>query len=281
MIRPVSSRCPADRVFRSALLADGAYAAKATDRFHPLTRAMADAVDPRSLAPIVSFFMVPSMGLAPHRAEAAIPDLEHVMQFLSTARAPTFPGRIDGALAAAGRDVYARACASCHGVYDRGLGPPRLLEFPNWAGDVGTDRSRVNVFDGQLAAAIAATPHGRRYLDAAATGKVAAPLLSGVWASAPYFVNGSVPTLRHLLEPETRPVRFMAGAYRLDLQRVGIAGTLQADGTWAYPPDYAPYATPVVIDTREPGFSNRGHESEVGALSPDERDALIEYLKLL
>ena len=29
----------------------------------------------------------------------------------------------------------------------------------------------------------------------------AAPLLSGVWASAPYFVNGSVPTIRDLLEP--------------------------------------------------------------------------------
>src|SRR5262249_9871673 len=158
---------------------------------------------------------------------------------------------------------------------------PKLLSFPNWAGNVGTDMGRAEAFTPALRAAVDKTRHGQRYLDAAATGAIAAPLLSGLWASAPYFVNGSGPALRHRLEPETRPVRFMTGGQRLDLDRVGVAGVLSTDGTWAYPPDFVPYSKPALIDTRVSGFSNRGHETEVRGLTADDRTNLIEYLKLL
>jgi mono/diheme cytochrome c family protein len=270
-----------NRFFRSALLADGAYAPKKQPRFTPVSRATAESRDPRIFAAIASFFMVPSMGMTDARAESAIPELTDVMSFLRDYRPPQFPGRIDRALAKSGREVYARSCATCHGAYDASLDEPRLLTFPNWAGDVGTDKSRVAAYDSALVAAVARTIHGRRYLDAAATGVTAAPLLSGVWATAPYFVNGSVPTLRHLLEPDSRPAKFMTGGHRLDLARVGIAGVIRADGMWSYPDDYKPFSTPVVIDTAQPGFSNRGHEAEVRSLTASERDALIEYLKLL
>jgi mono/diheme cytochrome c family protein len=270
-----------NRFFRSALLADGAYTPKGQTRFAPVTRAAAEARDPHALAAIASFFVVPSMGMTDMRAEATIPEFTEVMRFLRDYRPPLFPGKIDRALAGSGREVYARSCAGCHGEYDSSLDEPRLLTFPNWAGDVGTDRSRVAAFDGKLADAVAKTVHGRRHLDAASTGVVAAPLLSGVWASAPYFVSSSVPTLRHLLEPGTRPAKFMTGGHRLDLDRVGIAGTLQADGTWVYPADYKPFSTPVLIDTAQPGFSNQGHDAEVRSLTAAERDALLEYLKLL
>jgi len=90
-----------------------------------------------------------------------------------------------------------------------------------------------------------------------------------------------VPTIRHLLEPETRPIRFMVGGHRLDLARLGIAGTATPDGSWIYPKDQQPFSAPVMIDTRKAGFSNAGHEAEVSGLSDADRDALIEYLKLL
>ncbi len=270
----------ADRSFRSAFLADGAYAPSGAVRFRTIGRAEAEARDTKPIAAIASFFMVPSMGLARQRTEAAIPDLTLVLDYLSASRPPRFPGAIDRTAAAAGRDVYARACKSCHGVYDANLTEPRLLSFPNWAGDVGTDPSRQRVFDANLKSAIDKTGHGRRIIDAAVTGKMAAPLLSGLWSSAPYLTNGSIPTLRHLLTPQSRPKRFMSGGHRLSVSDVGIDGVMR-DGVWAFPPDYQPYAQPVEIDTGKTGFANRGHEREVYGISEREREALIAYLKLL
>ena len=271
----------ADRFWRSALLVDGAYAPKAQARFRAIGIDEARARDPAEIAAIVSFFMVPSMGMADGRAAAAIPQLTDVVRWLRDFVPPPFPGAIDRQLAAEGRDVFARACASCHGTYDASLDRPRLRSFPNWVGNVGTDRSRVEAFTPALADAAKATLYGGKYLDAASTGQTAAPLLAGLWASAPYFVNGSVPTIRHLLEPETRPARFMVGGHRLDLARLGIAGRSMSDGTWAYPEGWVPFSAPVTIDTTKPGFSNAGHAAEVSGLSGVERDALIEYLKLL
>lgn len=271
----------AERAFRSALLVDGAYAVPGERRFREIGRAEAEARGPAPQAAIASFFTVPSMGMTDARAADAIPDLTEVMRWLRAFVPPPYPGPVDRALASTGRDVYARACASCHGRYDASLERPRLESFPNWAGDVGTDRSRVDAFTPALAAAVGRTLHGRAYLDAAATGRTAAPLLAGLWASAPYFVNGSVPTIRHLLEPATRPRRFSVGGHRLDLARLGIAGEATPDGDWAPPPDARPFSTPVTVDTAQPGFSNRGHEAEVAGLSAADRDALIEYLKLL
>lgn len=270
----------ADRSFRSALLADGAYTWPGRERLQPRDAAQAQAADPRDLARIGSFFTVPSMGMTPERALAIIPDLTDIARYLAHYRPQAFPGPIRTASLPLGQAAYARECARCHGDYDDNLEKPRLLRFPNWAGDVGTDMSRARAFDPELAARVNASAY-RETISAAATGKLAAPLLSGVWASAPYFVNGSVPTLRHLLEPATRPERFMTGGHRLDFARVGLALEPNASGLWRDGSGYRGFAGAVAIDTRKPGFSNRGHEQEVSGLTPDERDALLEYLKLL
>ena len=270
----------ADRGFRSALLADGAYVLPGRERFHPRSAAEARQVDPVELARIGSFFTVPSMGMSPERAKAAIPALTDIARYLARYRPQTFPGPIDRARLPLGQAAYARDCASCHGYYDADLERPKLLGFPNWAGNVGTDMGRANAFDAALAARVNATAY-RDNISAAATGKLAAPLLSGVWASAPYFVNGSVPTLSHLLEPATRPKRFMVGGHRLDFERVGLALEPDASGLWRDASDYRAFSGSVEIDTRKPGFSNQGHEVQVRGLSAEERQALLEYLKLL
>lgn len=270
----------ADRSFRSALLADGAYAPKAATRFQPLTSAEAAARNPHALAAIASFFMVPTMGLSSERAAAAIPELTAVMAYLARVRAPSFPGAIDRNRAARGKDVYARECASCHGTYDNSAVSPRLLSFPNWAGTVGTDMSRVEAFAPALKAAVDKTLHGKRHLDAAATSAIAAPLLSGIWASAPYLTNGSIPTLRQLLMPQSRPARFMTGGHRLSMTDVGVDGVMR-EGIWVFPEGYRAYSQPVLIDTAASGYSNRGHDKEVKGLTTQERDDLLEYLKLL
>ena len=47
------------------------------------------------------------------------------------------------------------------------------------------------------------------------------------------------------------------------------------------PEGYVSWSEPRLVDTREPGRSNRGHEKQVEGLSEAERRELIEYLKTL
>lgn len=87
--------------------------------------------------------------------------------------------------------------------------------------------------------------------------------LAGIWATAPYLHNGSVPTLYDLLlPPEQRPARFGLGSRELDPVKVGYRS---GDS---------------LFDTRLPGNGNGGHRYGT-ELDDAERYALIEYLKSL
>jgi hypothetical protein len=99
--------------------------------------------------------------------------------------------------------------------------------------------------------------------------------LNGIWATPPYLHNGSVPNLYALLSPvEERPKKFYLGNREYDPVNVGY----RVD---KFPGGFA-------LDTRIRGNSNAGHEftdnpNKAGVigrqLTPDERLALIEYLK--
>ena len=109
--------------------------------------------------------------------------------------------------------------------------------------------------------------------------------LDGIWATAPYLHNGSVPTLRAMLTPQNeRPKSFCVGSRQFDPTSVGL------------PLDASPCAAGLtVFDASELGSSNLGHSFEgmetdrakrppgvIGReLTSDERDNLIEYLKTL
>jgi mono/diheme cytochrome c family protein len=88
--------------------------------------------------------------------------------------------------------------------------------------------------------------------------------LEGIFASSPYFHNGSVRTLWDVLTPaEQRPKAFRTGTNAFDVDGVG----LQSEG-------------PFVYDTAEAGKGNGGHPFGTDLPRP-ERAALIEYLKSL
>jgi cytochrome c1 len=95
--------------------------------------------------------------------------------------------------------------------------------------------------------------------------------LDGLWLRAPYLHNGSVPTLRALLERKSaRPSRFYIGYDVYDFENVGF-DTLSDDARkfgWPY-------------DTTARGNDNGGHEGyEYGTeLKREDKDALLEYLK--
>ena len=97
--------------------------------------------------------------------------------------------------------------------------------------------------------------------------------LDGIWLRAPYLHNGSVPTLRDLLEPsDKRPVTFYRGNDVYDPDGVGFLSTRSHDSAGK---------ELFLFDTTIPGNSNQGHEgAEYGTyLAPEMKEALIEYLK--
>jgi mono/diheme cytochrome c family protein len=268
------------RGFRSALLYDGAYAPRDNRRGQALTANDVTQTHLDDLATVTAFFTVPSMGVHPDRAAAHLDDARAVFAFLREYQAPRFPGRIDARRAARGRTLYAERCASCHGLYDDSLERPTLVSFPNWIGPYDTDPARAAAFDAPTAAAVNASPYGD-LMSTQATNQYQAPPLTGLWLTAPYLHNGSVPTIWHLMKPETRPVRFMVGGHRLNYTRLGIDGNTARGGDYMYPTNYRPWSRPVVIDTRAPGLSNRGHTEEFERFNDNQRRDLIEYLKLL
>src|SRR5512145_154586 len=100
-------------------------------------------------------------------------------------------------------------------------------------------------------------------------GYVAVPH-DGLWLRAPYLHNGSVPSLRDLLEPpEKRSPVIYRGYDVYDPQRVGFV----TEGPEAERAGSR-------HETSVPGNGNSGHLYGTD-LSPAEKEALIEYLKTL
>jgi cytochrome c553 len=96
--------------------------------------------------------------------------------------------------------------------------------------------------------------------------------LDGIWATAPYLHNGSVPTLDDLLKPAVeRPKSFSVGTRVYDPLKVGFQTAAKGFPKFE------------VLDKDGKaiaGHSNGGHE--YGAtLNPVERSQLLEYLKSL
>jgi len=211
------------------------------------------------LARIASVFTVSVMGVRIQEAPRNVGALDDIMHFVREYQPPPFPGRIDRVLADSGANVYSARCAGCHGTLSHDGNRPRLVSLPNRlipVSDIGTDPRRAAEADSSIAAALRAGYSQLARIDS--TGAYVPPPLTGIWASAPYLHNGSVPTLWHLMHPDQRPARFYVGGHALDLNRVGIAGDVDDDGTMRYPSDYRPWSNPTLYDTSEPGRGNRG-----------------------
>ena len=261
----------ADRTFRYRLLWDGAYSPPqyAREDLRLTTGDItADHVD--ALASITSYFTVPTMGMSDRAAVAAIPTVREAFAFVGTVRPQPFPGAIDMGKAERGASLFARSCSSCHGTYQETTNGIRLVSFPNVLKSVGTDPVRAEVLDEAAAASINRSPI-RHYIRAESTGRYAPPPLTGIWQSAPYLHNGSVPSLAALLGLEERPTVFQTGGHAMDLEKVGVA----------YPAGYQPYSRPSLVDTRERGLGNGGHTRMFDDLTDDDRRDLLEYLKRL
>lgn len=90
--------------------------------------------------------------------------------------------------------------------------------------------------------------------------------LNGVWATAPYLHNGSVPNLVQLLDPSKRDPVFYVGSREFDPVNVGFVSVPGPETT--------------ALDTTAPGNSNQGHLFS-SHLTDAQRRALLEYLKTI
>jgi hypothetical protein len=93
--------------------------------------------------------------------------------------------------------------------------------------------------------------------------------LTGIWATAPYLHNGSVPNLYQLLlPPSKRDPEFYVGSKEFDPENVGFVTARSADNSFRF-------------DTRLDGNSNVGHDYGVAKLEHADRMKMIAYLKSL
>ena len=210
------------------------------------------------------------------RVDEQMPD---VLAYIYSIQPPKYPREIDKPLAEKGRIIFENVCSECHGTYgDKGEYPNLLIP----ESVVGTD-SLLNQSNYQYSDMI--SWYNKSWFskgDHPATlvpfnGYVAPPL-DGVWITAPYFHNGSVPTIEAVLNSKLRPTYWTrdfaeeidAGdSTKYDFEKLGwqFQSLPAAGNKYTY-------------NTTLPGYGNYGHTFG-DRLSEEQRRAVIEYLKTL
>jgi len=198
--------------------------------------------------------------------------INDVLAYIYSLQAPKYPYPINSTLAKQGGVLFVEHCSKCHGNYGGDGSYPNLLipepivgtdsllyksnyqspQFIEWFNKSwfaqGDHPARLEPFDGYIA-----------------------PPLDGIWITAPYLHNGSVPSLEALLNSKLRPAYWSRDFNnpQYDYAQVG----------WKYTREAGPRGTEV-YNTSLPGYGNYGHTFG-DQLSDRERKALIEYLKTL
>jgi cytochrome c5 len=196
-----------------------------------------------------------------------------VMAYIRSLRPPQYSNPIDQNLVIKGKAVFEITCSKCHGTYGTTPTYPNLLvDLPT----IKTDSALANVYftnpqyhtwfntswfnQGTNAAQL--LPN-RGYV---------APPLDGIWTTAPYLHNGSVPTLDDLLNSKQRPAKWartFENKADYDAVKVGWKYTVPTTKVDAK-----------TYDTAQYGYGNGGHYYG-DVLTDDERKAVVEYLKTL
>jgi mono/diheme cytochrome c family protein len=194
-----------------------------------------------------------------------------VAAYVKSLTPPKWPFAVDAAKASRGQQLFAGACAMCHGTYSASPTYPNLVIA---VGDVGTDSALASGaaqfsgayedwFNGSFYGQVAHLDTQKAYY---------APPLDGIWATAPYLHNGSVPNLAALMDSTKRPAAFTRTYDSNDYDQANVGWNFTAATTGQTGNN--------VYDTTKTGYGNGGH-TYGDLMSPDDRAAVIEYLKTL
>lgn len=208
--------------------------------------------------------------------------IARLQEWLLDFKPPPYPklNQIDKDKAMQGKNLYKQYCANCHGMkegneydFDRKRFP--LLGEVEPITRIRTDPGRLNSYTEILSlnqSLLYAGYPEDRFSHFRKTNGYANMPLDGIWLRAPYLHNGSVPTLRDLLNPaHERPKVFYRGNDVYDWKKVGFVSDIAKEKDHSY----------FRFDTSEAGNSNAGHEGEAyGTYLPaDKKDAIVEYMK--
>jgi mono/diheme cytochrome c family protein len=207
-----------------------------------------------------------------------------IQAWLDSLEAPAYPRAVDQTLAAEGAELFECHCAGCHGTYaddpatetyDNLLIPLDVIGTdPVMAGYAANQFSYLEEwFEQSYFGTVTELATGEPFV-----GYVAPPL-DGIWASAPYFHNGSVPSIELVLDSNRRPAHWVRDDFdssNYDWQALG----------WPWSPrnygqdDASIAERKYIYDTTKPGHRNTGHVFG-DDFSDSERAAVLEYLKTI
>lgn len=195
-----------------------------------------------------------------------------VLSFIYSLTPPKFPKPINEKMVVKGEKIFTAKCSGCHGTYGENGKYPNLLipksmiqtdsllytsnysspQFVNWFNkswfSSGDHPAKLVPYEGYIA-----------------------PPLDGVWVTAPYMHNGSVPNLEAMLNSKIRPTYWQRSFTKQDYN-YEIPG-------WNFVAKDAP-GNSEVYNTTLRGYGNFGHYFG-DKLSVKQRRAVIEYLKTL
>ena len=241
------------------------------------------ATDARSVRTLMQFMMHPLS--TPKDFDKHEPAFRDIQQYLTSMEPPKYPFAVDQAKAAKGEALFAQTCATCHGTYGaKWTYPNKVIPLD----EIGTDQTRHKGIGVAYGKEYSESWFGKEktgwFVNGVPlrwTAGYQAPPLDGIWATAPYFHNGSVPTLAGVLNSKARP-KLYTRSYKTD-----EADYDQANVGWkvtelrAPPGDkLPPYEARKIYDTTKPGRANTGHLYG-DDLTDEQRAQVIEYLKTL
>ncbi len=195
--------------------------------------------------------------------------ISDVLAFINSIEPPKYPKTIDADLATAGKPIFDLYCSGCHGMdgkYPNLLIPASIIKTD--AALYSANFSNPQFVDWFNKSWFTKGDHPAKLVP---TKGYIAPPLDGVWITAPYLHNGSVPDLETLLNSKARP-SYWQRSFSKPEYNFEIPGWKYETKTVAGPTD--------VYNTKLKGYSNAGHDFG-DVLSAKERRQVIEYLKTL
>ncbi|MBI1783535.1 cytochrome c [Candidatus Sumerlaeota bacterium] len=233
-----------------------------------------DAFAPKTHRQLMPFALSPTF--SDEKFHSFEPNFVHIEAYISTLQPPKYPFSVDQKVADKGREVFEMTCARCHGTYGpSGKYPNKVVPIK----DIGTDPVRLTAITREMREKTNSDwlqYYGAYPVKLESTGYIAPPL-DGIWATAPYFHNGSVPTISDVFNVKQRPKIWKRDEDGYDQKKIGLV----VEVFDAVPEGLNPRQQRAYYDTTHVGDSAAGHTFPDDELNAEEKIQVMEYLKTL